>query len=111
MIKINLRELLAERGWKQVDLAKATGLRANTISNMCRGATENVNLRHIGLICEALDCNVAEIYEDIPKKGTKRASRFNNAVDDPDFARAIRVIVDKELKWRMCGGRENYELV
>ena len=61
MIRIRLSTLLGERRWTQADLARATGIRPNTINDLYHEIAERVNLEHLDLICEALDCELTEL--------------------------------------------------
>lgn len=61
MIRILLSTRLGERRWTQADLARATGIRPNTINDMFHELAERVNLEHLDLICEALDCDLPDI--------------------------------------------------
>lgn len=55
MIKIKVRDILRERGISQKELAKMTGIRESTISEICRGCRSGINLQHLATIAEALD--------------------------------------------------------
>ena len=66
MIKILLSTKLGELRWTKADLARVTGIRPNTISELYHGFAERVNLRHISLICEALNCKLDELMEYVP---------------------------------------------
>lgn len=66
MIKILLSRKLGELRWTQADLARATGIRPNTISDLYNDMAERVSLEHLDLICEALDCDLSEIVEYTP---------------------------------------------
>lgn len=59
MIKILLSRKLGELRWTQADLARKTGIRPSTISEMYHELIERVNLEHLDLICEALDCELS----------------------------------------------------
>lgn len=61
MIRILLSTRLGERKLTQADLARATGIRANTINDLYHEFAERVNLEHLDLICEALDCRLDEL--------------------------------------------------
>ena len=61
MIKILLSRKLGELRWTQADLARATGIRPNTISELYNDMAARVSLEHLDLICEALDCELSEI--------------------------------------------------
>lgn len=71
MIKILLSRKLGELRWTQADLARKTGIRPTTINEMYHEMTERVNLEHLDLICEALDCNLDEIIVRIPNSTPK----------------------------------------
>ncbi len=66
MIKILLSRKLGELRWTQADLARKTGIRASTINDLYHEMAERVNLEHLDLICEALDCDLGEIIVRIP---------------------------------------------
>ena len=66
MIKILLSKKLGEIRWTQADLARTTGIRANTINELYHELVERVNLRHLSLICEALNCELDELMEYVP---------------------------------------------
>ena len=54
MIKILLSKKLGEMRLTQADLARATGIRPNTINELYHELADRVNLEHLDLICEAL---------------------------------------------------------
>ena len=66
MIKILLSRKLGEIRWTQADLARKTGIRPSTINELYHEIAERVNLEHLDLICEALDCDLSEIIVRIP---------------------------------------------
>ena len=61
MIRILLSTRLGELRWTQADLARATGIRANTINELYHEIAERVNLEHLDLICEALGCDLPDL--------------------------------------------------
>ena len=61
MMKILLSRTLGELRWTQADLARKTGIRPSTINEMYHELCDRVNLEHLDLICEALDCDLDEI--------------------------------------------------
>ena len=75
-IRIFLSRKLGELRMTQADLARKTGIRAATISDMQNEMCERINLDHLDLICEALDCDLSEIlvWEPAPIKRTKNRS-------------------------------------
>lgn len=68
MIRILLSTRLGERRWTQADLARKTGIRPATINEYYHEIAERVNLEHIDLICEALDCDLSDILVRVPDK-------------------------------------------
>jgi len=60
-IRILLSTRLGERRWTQADLARATGIRPGTIGELYHEMTDRINLEHLDLICEALECNLSDI--------------------------------------------------
>ena len=66
MIRILLTTKLGELRWTQADLARATGIRPNTVGELYHELVERVNLEHLDLICEALDCQLDELIVRVP---------------------------------------------
>ena len=82
MIRIELSKKLGELRWTQADLARKTGIRPTTINGLYHEIAERVNLEHLDLICEALDCDLDEILVRIPNKtpaatGTRAVKKKN----------------------------------
>lgn len=67
-IRILLSRKLGEVRWTQADLARKTGIRPATISEMYNEVCTRVNLEHLDLICEALDCQLSDILAYQPSK-------------------------------------------
>lgn len=59
-----LWKLLIDRDLKRRDLREATGLSAATIAKL--GRDENVTTKVLVRICEALQCQIADVIEVIP---------------------------------------------
>lgn len=68
MIRILLSRKLGELRLTQADLARATGIRPNTINELYHELADRVNLEHLDLICEALDCELDELIVREPNK-------------------------------------------
>ena len=86
MIRILLSTKLGELRWTQADLARATGIRPNTINELYHELVDRVNLEHLDLICEALDCELDELIvrvpDEIPKVlHTKNGSLLSSSYD------------------------------
>ena len=71
MIKFMIGDRLAERDMTQADLSRLSGIRAATISDLCRNRCCNINLDSIEIICKVLDCDLCDImtmhYEELKK--------------------------------------------
>lgn len=68
MIRILLSKKLGELRWTQADLARATGIRPNTIGELYHEFAERVSLEQLDLICEALNCKLDELIVREPNK-------------------------------------------
>ncbi len=71
MIRILLSTKLGELRWTQAELARATGIRPNTINELYHELVERVNLEHLDLICEALHCELDELIVRVPDENPK----------------------------------------
>ena len=72
MIRILLSARLGELRWTQADLARKTGIRPSTINDIYHELCERINLEHLDLICEELDCELSDIIVRIPNKEPHR---------------------------------------
>lgn len=61
MIRIHLSKILGEKRLTQADLARMTGIRAGTINDLYHEIASRINLEHLDLLCEALDCDVSDL--------------------------------------------------
>ncbi|MBR2622458.1 MAG: helix-turn-helix transcriptional regulator [Clostridia bacterium] len=75
MVRILLSKKLGELRWTQADLARATGIRPSTINEYYHEFAERVNLEHLDLICEALQCELDELLARVPNAEPKVKSR------------------------------------
>lgn len=66
MIRILLSTRLGERKWTQADLARMTGIRPSTINEYYHEIAERINLDHLDLMCEALDCELSDLIVRAP---------------------------------------------
>lgn len=71
MIRILLSTRLGERKMTQADLARITGIRPNTISELYHELVDRVNLEHLDLICEVLNCPLDELIVRRPDNKAK----------------------------------------
>ena len=75
MIRILLSARLGERRLTQADLARKTQIRASTINDYYWELSERINLKHLDLICEALDCDISDLLVRIPDKEKRVRNR------------------------------------
>lgn len=73
-IRILLSTRLGERRWTQADLARKTGIRANTINDMYHELCERVSLEHLDKICEALGCELDELIVRVPNSPSEKGN-------------------------------------
>ena len=66
MIINHLSRILGEKRWSQAKLASVTGIRAATINELYNDLAARITLENLDRICEALGCDVADIFEYIP---------------------------------------------
>lgn len=60
-IRILLSNKLGEKRWTQAQLARKTGIRPNTISDIYNELVDKVNLEQLDQICKVLNCDLSEI--------------------------------------------------
>lgn len=72
MIKILLSSRLGDRKWTQADLARKTGIRPTTISELYHELVERVSLSQLDLICEALNCDLDELIVRVPNDNAQK---------------------------------------
>ncbi len=65
MIKFKVKVMLALREMTQKELAERTGIRPPTVSAICTGAVKHLPVEALDKICEALDCQPADLMEYI----------------------------------------------
>lgn len=66
MIRVKLSTLLGEKRMTQAELARKTGIRPATINEMYHELCERVNLEHLDLICETLQCDISDLLKYEP---------------------------------------------
>lgn len=83
MIRILLSSRLGDLKWTQADLARKTGIRPTTISELYHEMVDRVNLDHLDLICEALDCSLDELIVREPNTETRIVHTINGSLKLP----------------------------
>lgn len=81
MIRILLSKKLGELRWTQADLARKTGIRPSTINDLYHDLVERINLEHLDLICEALDCDISDILVRVPNTDAQIKSRRGTSLE------------------------------
>ena len=66
-IKIILNDLLDKKGLSHRELARMTGIRHPSISEMCNNQTKRLPLDNLAKICEVLECDITDILKLEPK--------------------------------------------
>ena len=66
MIRVKLSQKLGEKRMSQAALARITGIRPSTISDLYNEMAERVGFEQLDKICEALECPLTDIIEYIP---------------------------------------------
>lgn len=67
MVIIKLNEKLEELNITKYQLHQLTGIRPNTIADMCNLTTKTVSLENLDKICKAIKClSLSDIIEFIP---------------------------------------------
>ena len=66
MIHVKLSRILGEKRITQAELSRMTGIRPATINELYHELAERVNLEHLDLICEALNCELSDLLERTP---------------------------------------------
>ena len=63
-VKLKVKELLEERNITQKKLAKISGIRESTISDIVRGTRTVINFEHLSKIAEALEIdNISQLID------------------------------------------------
>lgn len=71
MIRILLSTKLGELRMTQADLSRITGIRPNAINELYHELVDRVNLDHLDLICEALECELGDLIIRVPNEEPK----------------------------------------
>jgi len=67
MIQNNLSRILGEKRMTQAELARKTGIRPNTISDLYNGFATAITFYNLEQICNVLCCNVYDLFQYKPK--------------------------------------------
>ena len=72
-VRFRLRELLAERGMSQTELQTRTRLAYSTVNDLYNNKPRRVELETLDILCDVLDCSIADLLERVPEKKRGRA--------------------------------------
>lgn len=64
-IRLRLKEILAEKGISQRELARRMGIRHPTINHLCSDSVDRVYIRTLEKICETLDITVDQLIVSV----------------------------------------------
>ena len=93
MIINHLPHLLVDKKWSQADLARKTGIRANTINLLYHNLCDRVNLEHLSLICAALNCAPGDIFEYVPPNRDKAQPNKREIVKVVELDTVVEAVV------------------
>lgn len=68
MIRLRIKEILAERQWTMTKLSRKAELAYKTVQDICSNPFHDVNLSTLTRIQEALGVSVHELLEDVPSQ-------------------------------------------
>ena len=85
MVRILLSTRLGERRLTQADLARMTGIRPNTISELYNEVATRISLDHIDLICEALGCDLTDLIMLVPNSEPRVKTRTGTNMSQSDY--------------------------
>ncbi|MBP5410925.1 MAG: helix-turn-helix transcriptional regulator [Lachnospiraceae bacterium] len=74
MIRIKLSRILGEKRKPQAELARMTGIRPATISELYNEIATSISFENLDKICDALDCDVSDII--VHEKNTISEIRY-----------------------------------
>lgn len=69
--------------WERIPVARATGIRSQTINELYHDFAERVSLDDLDLICEALDCELDDLIvrEPNPERRVKEVRHIPQTVN------------------------------
>ncbi|MCD8153621.1 MAG: helix-turn-helix transcriptional regulator [Clostridiales bacterium] len=67
-IRINLEDLLAEKGLSKNKLSHRAELQRTQLNNYCRGKVTRLDTAVLARICCSLDCQIQDLLEYVPEE-------------------------------------------
>ena len=71
-IRIKISELMGKNKLNMKQLSDLTGIRQNTISSLYHENSKRIEIAQIEALCEALNCDVKDIFEYIKEEKRTR---------------------------------------
>ncbi|MED0706060.1 helix-turn-helix transcriptional regulator [Aneurinibacillus aneurinilyticus] len=71
-IRIRLKEILAEKGISQRELARKMGIRHPTINHLCSDNVDRVYIRTLEQICEALGITIDQLIVSVEEPNSPK---------------------------------------
>lgn len=68
MITFNVKNKIKDCGFTQLEFAKKTGIRLETVSNLCTGKTKQIPVEVLNKLCEALNCKPGDLLDFYPEE-------------------------------------------
>lgn len=63
MIRIYVRQRMADKNLHQADVAKKTGIPVNTVNGLYHGHAKGIKWTQLDELCELFGCEVEDLYE------------------------------------------------
>ena len=60
-----MNEMLAEKGWKQADLVRVSGMSDAQVYHLCSGRSKNPKLTTLLILMDAFDVTLDELVRDV----------------------------------------------
>jgi len=66
MIKLHLREMMAQRDWNQKELSTRTGIRPNLVMELYHGLWKSIKPETLDKLCSTFECQPGDLltYEE-----------------------------------------------
>ncbi len=68
MVRMRIKELLVERGYKKYWLYKRMGLSYQNLSKIMDGETEGIKFKNLEKLCKLLECTPNDLFEIVQEE-------------------------------------------
>lgn len=65
-IKINLAELIAQRGISKNKLSQRAEMQRTQLNNYCNNTISRLDIDVLARLCTVLECNISELLQFVP---------------------------------------------